>query len=102
VVGFYLVNLGFVALFMRSGHVIDNPAYAMEVLAAKIGWVLLVLGGMHFFNLYIFARLRRRSGVNHEDNRERSSGGMLSPAAVTARLASERLSAEKLAEPAGA
>ena len=96
VVGFYLVNLGFVALFMRSGHVIDNPSYAMEVLAAKIGWVLLVLGGMHFFNLYIFARLRRRASTPTKDD-ERSSGGLLSPAAVTARLA-----AEKLAEPTSA
>jgi hypothetical protein len=25
-----------------------------------VGLVLLVLGGMHFFNLYVFSKLRRR------------------------------------------
>jgi hypothetical protein len=30
----------------------------------KIGTVLLVLGGMHFFNLFIFSRVRKRSRFN--------------------------------------
>ena len=34
---------------------------AMELLGDKIGIVLLVLGVMHFFNLYIFSRVRRRA-----------------------------------------
>ena len=33
----------------------------MELLSAKIGWVLLILGAMHFFNLYVFAKLRTRA-----------------------------------------
>lgn len=97
VVGFYLMNLGFVALFMRAGHVIDDPAYAMEVLARKIGWVLLALGSMHFGNLYIFSRLRRRA-TEGGGAREQSGGGLLSPAAVTA----ARLASDKVAEPVSA
>ena len=27
----------------------------------QVGRVLLVLGGMHFFNLYVFSRMRRRA-----------------------------------------
>ena len=26
----------------------------------KVGMVLIVLGGMHFFNLFVFSRMRRR------------------------------------------
>jgi hypothetical protein len=31
----------------------------------KIGMVLIVLGGMHFFNLFVFSRMRRRSNSRH-------------------------------------
>ena len=94
VVGFYLVNLGFVALFMRVAHVVDSVNYAVEVLAAKMGWVMLILGGMHFFNLYIFSRLRRRALDDNPGARSGSSGralsGSLSPAAITAAMASDK------------
>ena len=33
-------------------------------LSSKIGLVLVVLGVMHFFNLYVFSKLRRR-GLQH-------------------------------------
>ena len=33
---------------------------AIEALSWKVGTVLIALGGMHFFNLYIFSRIRRR------------------------------------------
>lgn len=60
VVGFYLINLGYVTLALKvSGHV-ANIQQSIEALSTKVGWVLLVLGGMHFFNLFIFSRIRRR------------------------------------------
>ena len=60
VVGFYLLNLGFVSLFLRlEGNVPDTRA-GIEALSWKIGCVLLVLGAVHFLNLYIFSRIRRR------------------------------------------
>ena len=34
---------------------------AIELLSTKIGLVLLVLGGMHFMNMLVFSRLRRRA-----------------------------------------
>ena len=58
VVGFYLLNLGFVLLTLRRG---GNPAditHTVEILATRIGWVLLVLGAMHLGNMYIFSRWR--------------------------------------------
>lgn len=61
VVGFYLINVGYVSLALRyGGHPIDAPQ-SVEILFTKLGWVLLVLGAMHFFNLYVFSRMRRRS-----------------------------------------
>src|SRR5437867_3709467 len=60
-VGFYLVNAGYVALALKYGEKPLELAQAIESLSTKVGLVLLVLGAMHFFNLYIFSRLRRRA-----------------------------------------
>ena len=61
VVGFYLINLGFVALALKIGYRVETTAGAIEALSSKLGQVLLTLGGMHFFNLYLFTKLRRRA-----------------------------------------
>jgi hypothetical protein len=61
VVGFYLINVGFVTLALRAYGTIDTLRGAIELVSDKIGLVLLVLGGMHFFNLYVFSRLRKRT-----------------------------------------
>ena len=60
VVGFYLINIGYVTLALKYGAAATSTQEALEVLSTKVGLVLLVLGGMHFFNLFVFARLRRR------------------------------------------
>jgi hypothetical protein len=60
VVGFYLVNIGYVTLALKYGAAAASAQEALETLSTKIGLVLLVLGGMHFFNLLVFAKLRRR------------------------------------------
>ena len=60
VVGFYLINLGYVAFNLKVQVPVGNAQQAIEVLASQIGLVLLVLGLMHFFNLYAFNRMRRK------------------------------------------
>ena len=65
VVGFYLVNSGFVALAIKLGLRPDDVAALFETVSIKVGTVLLVLGAMHFFNLYLFARIRRRAQLKH-------------------------------------
>ncbi len=61
VVGFYLINVGYVTFTLRSyGEVLTLRA-AMELFADKLGLVLLVLGGMHFFNIYVFSRFRKQA-----------------------------------------
>jgi len=61
VVGFYLVNLGFVSLMLKSGTNVGTTQECIETLAAKMGQVLLTLGGMHFLNLFIFNKMRHGS-----------------------------------------
>src|SRR6266704_4673008 len=60
VVGFYLINIGYVTLALKYGAQAGNAQEAVETLSTKIGTVLLVLGGMHFFNLAVFTRMRKR------------------------------------------
>ncbi|MEA3210585.1 MAG: hypothetical protein QOE70_3642 [Chthoniobacter sp.] len=60
-VGFYLINIGYVAMALKYGDKAANLQELFEVLSTKIGVVLLVLGGMHFFNLYLFSKLRKRA-----------------------------------------
>jgi len=65
-VGFYLVNIGYVALALRYGDKPIDLTIAIESLSSRVGLVLLVLGGMHFFNLYVFTRLRRRALLRNQ------------------------------------
>lgn len=64
VVGFYLINFGFVALYLKMTEEVEAVRGVFEALSGKIGVVLLVLGAMHFFNLFVFTRMRRRATLN--------------------------------------
>ena len=57
-VGFYLVNVGFVALALRYGVKPEDWVGVIEFLSTKIGFVIVVLGVMHFFNMHILVKLR--------------------------------------------
>jgi len=61
VVGFYLVNIGGVALALRIGARPAALEAAIEYVASKLGAVLLVLGVMHLGNLAAFTAWRRRA-----------------------------------------
>jgi hypothetical protein len=65
VVGFYLVNIGFVTLALKYGDKATNAQTALETLSTKVGLVLVVLGFMHFFNLFVFSKMRRRAAHRH-------------------------------------
>jgi len=64
VVGFYLINIGFVTLALKSDAVVTTSRAAIELLSDKLGFVLLALGGMHFFNLFVFSRIRAHGQHN--------------------------------------
>ena len=61
VMGFYLINFGFVALYLKLANEVQEVRGIFEALSGKLGVVLLVLGGMHFFNLLVFTKMRKRA-----------------------------------------
>ena len=65
VVGFYLINFGYVSLALKLGYSLASAQEGIEALSVKVGMVLIVLGGMHFFNLFIFSRMRRRATLHN-------------------------------------
>ena len=60
-VGFYLINLGYAIYTLQITGNIVSAREILETLSLKIGWIILIIGGMHFMNLYIFFTLRKRA-----------------------------------------
>ena len=60
-VGFYLVNVGYAVYTLTIVEAIGNPQIVIEILSVKIGWIILVLGAMHFMNLFILFSLRKKA-----------------------------------------
>lgn len=73
VVGFYLINIGYIALALKTTDPLSNLRQVIELESTKLGVVLLILGGMHFFNMHVLARMRRRS-VNNRPVRTAQDG----------------------------
>jgi hypothetical protein len=63
-VGFYLVNFGYTALALRSSGGLDTVRDAVETVSVKIGLVLVILGVVHFGNLYVLNQMRQRAGLH--------------------------------------
>jgi hypothetical protein len=59
VVGFYLINFGFIALWLRTGDQVSTLRDLLQMLSIKLGTVLLVIGALHLINMVIFSRIRR-------------------------------------------
>jgi thiol:disulfide interchange protein len=68
VVGFYLINVGYVTLVLSTTANLTDLRHAIELVCDKVGVVLLVLGIMHFFNLLVLHKMRRR-GQEYANNR---------------------------------
>jgi hypothetical protein len=70
VVGFYLVNLGFVMLYLHGGGPVADLTELLETVSVKIGVVMLVLGVIHFGNVMVFSSMRRRGRVEADRARQ--------------------------------
>ncbi|WP_175411673.1 hypothetical protein [Streptomyces sp. TRM64462] len=81
VVGFYLVNFGFVALYLRQDATVDTVRFLFEGLSVKLGVVLLVLGVMHLANVYVLNKIRRRGAMDREPQPPVPPQGWTPPAA---------------------
>jgi hypothetical protein len=58
VVGFYLINIGFIGMRLEGWD--PNVVQALPYVGSKIGLSVLVLGAMHFFNMVMIARFGRK------------------------------------------
>ncbi|MEJ7609821.1 MAG: hypothetical protein WKF88_01440 [Ferruginibacter sp.] len=62
-VGFYLVNFGYAIYTMGITNNINDLREIIENLSLKIGLIIIILGGMHFLNLFVFFSLRKKAVV---------------------------------------
>lgn len=65
VVGFYLINVGYITLALESHRPPITYEEGLLFVTHKVGIVLLILGAMHFINIGIFSKMRRNGGVRH-------------------------------------
>ena len=60
-VGFYLINIGYAVYTLAETDAITSLQQTIERLSLKTGTIILILGAMHFFNLFIFFNLRKKA-----------------------------------------
>ena len=61
VIGFYLLNFGYLSYFMASSTDVQTGRQLMEVVSTKAGGVALVIGVIHFGNVWCLNVFRRRA-----------------------------------------
>jgi hypothetical protein len=65
-VGFYLINMGYAVYTLQIMYDINSVRQLIETLSIKIGVIILILGFMHFFNLFVFFQLRKRARLEKQ------------------------------------
>jgi protein-S-isoprenylcysteine O-methyltransferase Ste14 len=56
-VGFYLINIGYISFALTSDHFVEDLRTLLEVLSRKIGLVAIILGVLHVGNVYAFRKI---------------------------------------------
>jgi hypothetical protein len=67
VVGFYLINVGYITLALKTDDALNTLRDIIELESTKIGVVLLILGLMHLFNIAMFTKMRNRGLAQRRD-----------------------------------
>ena len=62
VTGFYMLNLGYALVTLKAGKAATSTR-GIEILATKLGFLLLTLAAVHFVNMAVFWKLRHRNAV---------------------------------------
>jgi len=60
-IGFYLINFGYALKNLIVKDKIVSATESVEMLSVKIGVIIIVLGVMHFLNLFILFVMRSKS-----------------------------------------
>ena len=65
-VGFYLINVGYMVYNLKIFKTIESTREGIEALSVKIGMIILILGVMHFFNILVLFKLKKSSDAERE------------------------------------
>lgn len=78
VVGFYLINIGFIAVRLDGWNSVQAVDNMIPYVGSKIGFSVLVLGGMHFFNMMMIARYGRTvaSWMHNNEDRQNAAAAL--------------------------
>jgi hypothetical protein len=66
-VGFYLINIGYAVYTLQIWQKAVTGREVVEILSVKIGVIILILGAMHFLNMFVFFKLRKRAIADRND-----------------------------------
>lgn len=69
-IGFYLINFGYVLFNLRERKGISTSVESIEILSEKIGLIVIILGIMHFVNLFVLFKLRKKAKRKNETIQE--------------------------------
>lgn len=58
-VGFYLINMGYMVYNLKIRASVVDLRECIEMLSIKLGIIILVLGAMHFFNIFVLFKLKK-------------------------------------------
>lgn len=91
IVGFYLVNFGVICFALKSQEMVGDAQRVIELVSAKVGTILVVIGAMHFILLAVFSSVRQGNEQRRQIAHRRSS---------LAELAGHRTVVTEFVEPA--
>jgi hypothetical protein len=85
VVGFYLINIGFIAVRLDGWSPVQAVDSMIPYVGSKIGFSVLALGAMHFFNMMMIAKYGRTvSSWMHRNEARLNSDMARNPLHITA------------------
>jgi hypothetical protein len=59
--GFYLINFGYALYTLETWRSLESTQELIENLSVKTGGIVIILGLMHFFNLLVLFKMRKRA-----------------------------------------
>ncbi|MGL4231347.1 MAG: hypothetical protein ACRCWJ_08275 [Casimicrobium sp.] len=79
VIGFYLINIGFICTRLGMGWNMTEANF-MPIVVSSVGLSVLVLGAMHFFNMIMIAKFGKTvsNWVRVRDNDQERRAGLMS------------------------
>jgi hypothetical protein len=65
-VGYYLLNLGYVAISIQSWPLIENATEVLTSVCTRTGVIILILGVIHFINMAAIYLISRKHNANNK------------------------------------